>query len=160
MCSKRNSRLATSFLYWLTVVFGGTWMITGTPVMAVELVIMEAESQVLDLDTGNVIETSPVEDPTAPAGGDFKLAYNADRSPHAVVFPTGDGVELAFVADVGFDGVSAADIPNLAFSSEPTDLPFSASDCVVIRTDQGALFRLGNALENGTSITFNYARLQ
>lgn len=119
---------------------------------------MEVETQVLDLDTGSVIEQSPGE-LREPAGADVTLAYNADRSPHAVVFPVGATVEMAYVANVGFDGVSAADIPNLVFSSEPTDLPFSASDCVVIRTDAGAIFKLGNAVENGMSVTFNYGQL-
>jgi hypothetical protein len=99
------------------------------------------------------------EDLTTPTGADVQLAYNADRTPHPVVFPVGEGVELAFVASVGFDGISSSDVANLAFSTEPIDLPFSANDCVVIRTDQGMVFKLGNATESGMSITFNYEPL-
>ena len=128
------------------------------PVMAAEIVTLEVESQLFDLDAGTVTEPAP-EDMTAPAGADIQLAYNADRAPHAVVFPVAEGVEMSFVASVGFDGISSSDIPNLVFSSEPTDLPFSANDCVVIRTDQGAVFKIGNAVESGSSVTFNYAAL-
>jgi hypothetical protein len=39
------------------------------------------------------------------------------------------------------------------------DLPFSANDCVVVRSDQGALYKIGNAVESDTSVTFNYATL-
>jgi hypothetical protein len=98
-------------------------------------------------------------DPTGPPGADMLLAYNADRTPHAVVIPVGDGVEMAFAAGVGFDGISSSDLGSLAFSAEPSDLPFSANDCVVVRTDQGTYFKLGNATESGLSVTFNYEQL-
>ena len=129
-----------------------------TPAMAAEIITMEVESQVLDLDAGTVADAL-TEDLTAPTGADVQLAYNADRTTHAVVFPIGEGVELAFVAGVGFDGISSSDISILPFSTEPIDLPFSANDCVVIRTDQGVFFKLGNATESGMSITFNFEPL-
>lgn len=126
--------------------------------MAAETLTLEAESQVLDLDAATIFDSSTMA-PTAPAGADVRLTYNADRVPHAVVFPVGDGVELAFIAGVGFDGISSSDIPSLTFSSEPPDLPLSANDCVVVRTDQGTFFKLGNATESGLSITFDYEML-
>ncbi len=140
-----------------TILLGYGLMVSASA-MAAEVITMEVESQVLDLDTGTIIDPTS-EDPTLAAGADVQLAYNADRTPHAVVFPVGEGVEMSFVAGVGFDGVSLPDIPNLVFSSGPTDLPFSGNDCVVIRTDQGAVFKLGNAIESGFSVTFNYVAL-
>lgn len=125
---------------------------------AAETVTMDLASEALDLDTGTVSAT-PAADPAGPAGADVKLAYNADRTPHAVVFPTGNGVEMAFIAGVGFDGITSSDIAELTFSAEPPDLAFSADDCVVVKTDQGAYFKLGNANENGLSVTFNYEQL-
>ena len=82
------------------------------PVMAAEIATLEVESQLFDLDAGTVTEPAP-EDMTAPAGADIQLAYNADRAPHAVVFPVADGVEMSFVAGVGFDGISSSNISNL-----------------------------------------------
>ncbi len=140
-----------------TILLGFTIMVFG-PAMAAEIITMEVESQALDLDAGTVADAL-TEDLMVPTGADVRLAYNADRTPHVVVFPVGEGVELAFVASVGFDGISSSDVSNLAFSTEPTDLPFSANDCVVIRTDQGMVFKLGNATESGMSITFNYEPL-
>lgn len=126
--------------------------------VASEAVTIEMPNEMLDLDTGTVSNSVGM-DPTAPTGADVQMAYNADRVPHAVVIPVGDGVELAFIAGVGFDGISSSDIPSLTFSSEPPDLLFSADDCVVVRTDQGTFFKLGNATETGLSITFNYEAL-
>lgn len=128
----------------------------GLPSMAAEVISIEVESQVLDLDTGTVTNREYL---TIPPGADVKLAYNADRTPHAVAFPATEGVEMAFVANVGFDGVSSADIPGIVFSSEPTDIPFSPDHCIVIRTDQGAIYKIGNAVETGSLVTFNYSAL-
>jgi len=47
-----------------------------------------------------------------------------------------------------------AELPQPAFFAEPIDWLFSANDCVVIRTDQAAVFKIGNATESGMSITF------
>ena len=133
-------------------------LLPAVPATAAETVTMNMASQVLDLDTGTVATAAPT-GPDGSAGADLRLAYNADRTPHAVVVPVGDGVEIAFLADVGYDGVTSADLPSLTFSAAPPDASFSADDCVVVRTDQDAYFKLGNATENGLSITFNYEQL-
>ena len=121
------------------------------------LVTLNFESEALDLDSGVVTTT----DIMAEGGGaDIRIAYNALRSPSAVVMPDAmSGVELAFVADVAFDGVSAETAAELTFSTQAVDAPFSANDTVVVRTNSGALFKLGNALESDTGITFNYVAL-
>lgn len=159
MSSRHICALATDqWRFHLPIILLGYALTVSAPAMAAEIITMEVESQVLNLDAGTLADAL-TEDLTTPAGADVQLAYNADRTPHAVVFPVGEGVELAFVAGVGFDGVSSADVASLAFSTEPIDLPFSADDCVVIRTDQGMVFKLGNATESGMSITFNYEPL-
>ena len=159
MSSRHICALATDqWRFHLPIILLGYALTVSAPAMAAEIITMEVESQVLNLDAGTLADAL-TEDLTTPAGADVQLAYNADRTPHAVVFPVGEGVELAFVAGVGFDGISSSDVSNLAFSTEPIDLPFSANDCVVIRTDQGAVFKLGNATESGMSITFNYEPL-
>ena len=128
------------------------------PATATETVTIEMESQLIDLDGGTVSDADLI-DATGANGADVKLAYNADRTPHAVVLPIGAGVEMAFVAGVSYDGVSSADIATLTFSAEPSDVAFSVNDCVVVRTDLGSYFKLGNANESGLSITFNYEQL-
>ena len=69
------------------------------------------------------------------------------------------GMSEPFVADVAFDGVTAESVADLTFSTEPVDAPFSATDTVVVRTATGAVFKLGNASESDTGVTFNYAAL-
>ena len=115
------------------------------------------ETEGLDLDTGTVT----VSDILSEVGGtDIRIAYNALRV-HAAVVVTGatEGVELAFVAGVPFDGVTTESVSGLTFSAEPVDAPFSAADTVVVRTATGAMFKLGNASESDTGVTFNYAAL-
>ena len=159
MTSRQICALATDQWRFLTsIILLGNALMVSAPAIAVEIATLEVEFQALDLDAGTVLDSS-LEGVIAPAGADIQLAYNADRVPHAVVFPVGEGVEMSFVAGVGFDGITSLDIPNLVFSSEPTDLPLSPEHCVVIRTDQGAVFKLGNAVETGLSVTFNYAAL-
>ena len=159
MNSRHLCALATGRWYFHTpIILLGYALMVSAPAMAAEIITMQVESQALDLDAGTIVDAL-TGDLTTPTGADVRLAYNADRTPHAVVLPAGEGVEVSFVAGVGFDGISASDVANLVFSTEPIDLPFSANDCVVIRTDQGAVFKLGNATESGMSITFNYEPL-
>ncbi len=79
-----------------TILLGFT-IVVFAPAMAAEIITMEVESQALDLDAGTVADAL-TEDLMVPTGADVQLAYNADRTPHVVVFPVGEGVELAFVA--------------------------------------------------------------
>ena len=122
------------------------------------VVTLAFESQLLDLDTGTVIDSAD-SDPTA--GTDVLCAYNANRPVHAVVMsPTGQPVELAFLQGTPFDSVTSESVSGVNFSSQPVDLPFTASDTVIVRTDSGALFKLGNASEGVGSVTFNYSQMQ
>ena len=115
------------------------------------------ETEFLDLDA-NVISAADSDGDAS--GADIRIAFNADRSPGAVVFgEAAAGVELAFVAGMSFDGVTAESVAGLTFSAEPVDAPFSASDTVLVRTDSGLLFKLGNAVETETGVTFSYAAL-
>lgn len=122
-------------------------------------VTLSFETEGLDLDAG-VVTTVDIPIPVEEDGTDIRIAYNALRLPAAVVV-TGatEGVELAFVAGVPFDGVTAESVAGLTFSAEPVDAPFSAADTVVVRTATGAVFKLGNASESDTGVTFNYIAL-
>lgn len=118
------------------------------------------ETQALELDSGAVLDVGPVVRDEL-SGADVRFAYHADRTPHAVVLPASpQGVELAFLDDVAFHEVTAADVAGLGFSAGPVDVPFESYDTVVVRTDTGALFKIGNALESDRAVTFTYARLQ
>ena len=124
-----------------------------------EIAIILIETQTLNLDDGVVSDGAG--EPTAePSGADVLFAYNADRTPHVVACPAEEGVEIAFIDNISFDGVSAADVEGLSFSTVPPDLPLENGDTVVIRTDTGAVYKLGNAVESTTAVTFNYEQIQ
>ncbi len=144
-----------------------TWaailVFSGAPLsqaLAAGVAAIDVEVQVFDLDSASVLDSTSGMLETS-AGADVRFAYNPDRTIHIVAFPAGEGVELAFVDEVAFDAVSAANVAGLTFSSAPTDLPLEASDTVVLRTDTGAIFKIGNAVENSLAVvTFNYERIQ
>ena len=122
----------------------------------VEWVTLAFHSEALDLDTGVVGESVL---PSAADGGDVQMAYNALRPIKAVVVPAATGVELALCEGVTFDGVTADLLAELVFTAEPADVPFRADVTVVVRTDAGGLFKIGNASETDSAVTFNYAAL-
>ena len=155
MSAKINADLGRLAL--ITMPFAGLLLVS-TAVVALETVTMEVETQAIDLDTGAIIDEASA-DPALASTADIKLAYNADRSPHSVVFPAAEGVELAVAAGIGFDGISSDALASLSFSSNPVDVPFSPSDCVVVRTNEGVYYKLGNAVEIGVSVTFNSERI-
>jgi hypothetical protein len=121
-------------------------------------VSLDFESQALDLETGFIAERV-LGDLTWPEGADVCMAYNADRTSHTVVFTLGVGAEIAVMQDVAFELVTAADIGYLEFSSEPPDVPFTAADTAVIRTQGGSVFKLGNAAETEEWVMFDYELL-
>ncbi len=126
--------------------------------MAATPATMEFELQALDLDTGTVLDTTGI-DVTEPTGADVKFSYHADRVPHCVVVPAAEGVTMAFLDAVSFAGISAADVAGLSFFAEQLDVPFDTNDTIVLRTDTGAVFKIGNATESGFSVTFDYEQL-
>jgi hypothetical protein len=121
-------------------------------------VSLRFESQTLDLETGLILERTSG-DFASLQEADICMAYDADRTPHAVVFHMGIGAEIAIMQGVVFDWVSASDIGSLEFSIEPPDVPFTAEDTVVIRTATGAFFKLGRASETEEQVTFEYELL-
>jgi len=114
------------------------------------------EREVLDLDTGSVGELSPEK---LIESGDIRVAYNASRSTKSVLVAEGTGREIAVVEGLSFDGVTEETITDVVFSGVPVDVPFSSDVTVLVRTDLGVVFKLGNATETAVSVTFNYAAL-
>lgn len=120
---------------------------------------LEFETQTLDLDTGLITEQSPALT-GGTEGADVRIGYHADRIPHAVAMTAGEGVTLAIMSNASYDSVTAADVSGLSFSAEAIGQALEANDTVVIKTDTGAIFKLGNAVESDTGVTLNYAQLQ
>ena len=135
------------------------FMTGGVTTAEAATVSLQFESQTLDLETGLIVERASG-DLVSLQEADICMAYNADRTPHAVVFHMGVGAEIAVMQGVVFDWVSSSDIGSLEFSIEPPDVPLEATDTVVIRTTAGSVFKLGNTSEAEEGVTFDYERLQ
>jgi|GEM_PF-3531915 len=113
------------------------------------------EVESFDLDSGSKV--SLINEELA----DIRIAYNSQRTVHGVVFPAGSGdVELSFVNGVAFESFTAEALNDLSFSSEPIDLPLTSQDTVIIKTNAGAFYKIGNTQESPDGITFNYSLVQ
>jgi hypothetical protein len=121
------------------------------------------ETQGLDLDAGTIVETT-LSQVVEPSGVDFYISYNADFIPHAVLVIAAldkENVEMAFLNDVAFASVTADSIIGLTFTADTVDQPLGQNDTVVLRTDTGSVFKIGNAVEvDDASVTFSYEQLQ
>lgn len=112
----------------------------------------------LDLDSGAVVSEPGTA--TESSASDIRIAYNAQRTVAAVVMAAGaEGVELAFLADTGMNEVSLDTVPGLYFSPDGKDVPFTVFDTVVVKTDSGAYYALGNATEAVDGVSFDYQRI-
>lgn len=119
---------------------------------------LEFETQGLDLDSGTVVEATPgqvVEENQV----DFFISYNADVVPHAILIPATEHVEMAFLSGVAFPDVTVDSISGLTFTADTVDEPLGQYDTVILRTDTGLVFKLGNAVESETSVTVSYEQL-
>ncbi|MCH7781216.1 MAG: hypothetical protein IH848_10240, partial [Acidobacteria bacterium] len=116
------------------------------------------EREGLDLDTGTIVPIEPWTLAVNPADPqpDFVLAYNSERTVCAVVFHNRmNGVEIAFLDGVAFNLVDSADLAGLSFTAAMIDQPFEIGDSVVLRTDMGAHYLLGNPIEDAAGVTFD-----
>ena len=113
----------------------------------------------MNLEDGGVSDRL-VDPTTGLSGADVVFANHADRARHAVVVQAEEGVEIAFIDHVNFDDLSGTDVDKLIITLEPLDLPLDAGDTVVVRTDTGAVYNIGNAVESATSVAISYERIQ
>ncbi len=148
-----------SMAIFLSLLVMAAAMANTPEVPAVFTASLDFETQALDLDTGNIVERMPFGLPISD-DTDVYMAFNAGRIPHAVIVPVGVSTEIAYMQGVAYDVVTAEDIVNLEFSREPPDLPLAPMDTVVIRTNSGQVFKLGNCEESESWVAFDYKAVQ
>jgi hypothetical protein len=146
--------------YTLSVT-AGTLTATSAPFDIAEVTLrysMRYESDGLDLDAGAKVDCSI----TCPAAQDFTVAYNSNTPIHSRVFHRSSRT-IAHLAGRTFSGVHLADTAGVTFSATLIDQPFDNTRTIVLRTDAGNIYKLGNPVEFGTSgadsVRFNVARL-
>ena len=119
---------------------------------------LEFETQGLDLDTGTVVENVQIQEDETNVK-DFSFTYNADVIPHAVRFTASERVEMVFLDNINFDSVTADSIIGMSFMVDVVDQPLGQNDTIVLRTDTGSIFKLGNAIEYKATATIIYEQL-
>jgi hypothetical protein len=117
--------------------------------------------QALDLDGGTTIAATPGVPGSFPnAAWDFYFANNGARAVHAVLFHNGgSGVQLSHLNGRTFDSVTSADVSGATFTTSLVDVPFDGNVVVLVRTNMGSVFKVGNGTENTTHVSFDYALL-
>ena len=120
---------------------------------------LDFEAEYVDLDGGT---TEHVDFGSFPEndGWDVMVAYNAGGTVHSVLFQNqSDGREIAHLTGASFDAVSAADAASASFTTSLIDASFDTDRVVLIRTDLGAVYKLGNPDEDDQGLTFDAALL-
>jgi hypothetical protein len=119
----------------------------------------------LNLETGVITNCQPMPN-FCMAIDDFYLAYNSTRAVPAVVFQNrqaAGGRRIAHLAGRAFSGVHLADTTGAGFVATLIDQPFDNTRTILVRTDAGNIYKLGNPVGFGTqqadSVRFQAARL-
>ena len=119
----------------------------------------------LNLETGTITNCQPGLN-FCTASDDFYLAYNSNAVPPAVVFQNQQAAgarRIAHLAGRAFSGVHLADTTGAGFTAALMTPPFDNTRTILLRTDAGNIYKLGNPVGFGTaqadSVRFQAARL-
>lgn len=113
------------------------------------------EDEEVDLDTQEVTACSLTFCGTG-AGPDLHVAYNSTRTIHSVIVQNqSGGVEIAHLAGVTLDELTEEDVMGATFTTSLVDESFDGGRVILIRTDLGATYALGNPVETTQRLTFD-----
>jgi hypothetical protein len=105
------------------------------------------EVDFLDFDADTVVSCARA--CAFPDATDLRVHFDPTSDVHAIVVPNGGaGVEIAEIAGGDFASISAVDVGTATFTSATSGIPFDRTRVILIRTDQGAVFKLGNPVES------------
>lgn len=113
----------------------------------------------LDLLTDEMRAGTEAEPPLLP--WTFVIAYNPDPEAdiHSRVYQNqAAGVEIAHLAGKDFDSITNDDVVGAPWTPELVDEPFDGSRVVLLRQDS-RIFKLGNPVEDESSVAFDYEEL-
>jgi hypothetical protein len=113
----------------------------------------------LDLLTNEMRTGTEAEPPLLP--WTFVIAYNPDPEAdiHSRVYQNqAAGVEIAHLAGKDFDSITNDDVVGAPWTPELVDEPFDSSRVVLLRQDS-RIFKLGNPVEDESSVAFDYEEL-
>jgi hypothetical protein len=109
-----------------------------------------------DLDTGDITEC-PFSICSTQEAWDLYVYYSSASTPKSVIRQNQTaGVEIAHLPGVTLDGLTEADYQGAAFTAELVADPFDSGRVILIRTDQGRVYALGNPVEDATAQTLTF----
>lgn len=112
-----------------------------------------------DLETGAVTVCSFGLCPTEDAW-DLWVEFNTSGSPRAVIRQnTTTGTQLAHLPGVSLGTITEADVTGATFTADPVDTTFDTDRVILVKTDTGAVYALGNPVENTTLLTLAFDAL-
>jgi hypothetical protein len=112
-----------------------------------------------DLETGVITECSFGLCPTE-EGWDLYVQFNSAADPQAVVRQNQTtGVQIAHLPGVSLGTVTEADVAGAVFTTEPVNDSFGTDRVILIKTDTGSIYALGNPVENTILLTLAFDAL-
>lgn len=109
-----------------------------------------------DLDDGSTV-VCPFSICSSQEAWDFYVHNSTQTDPHAVIRQNQtQGVEIAHLPGVTLDALTEADVTGAVFTTELVADPFDAGRIILIRSDLGRVYALGNPVENGTMMTLTF----
>lgn len=109
-----------------------------------------------DLDTGTIHEC-PFSICSTDEEWDLYVYYSSQADPNSIVRQNQTtGVEIAHVAGVVLADLTEADFQAATFTTDLVGDPFDAGRVILIRTDLGDVYALGNPVEDDTAQTLTF----
>lgn len=109
-----------------------------------------------NLDDGSITEC-PFGLCPSEEGWDLYVQFDAGSDPNSVLRTNQTtGVEMAHVVGVTLGSLTESDVTGAGFTTDPIDDPFDAGRVILVRTDVGDIYALGNPDENDTAQTLTF----
>lgn len=109
-----------------------------------------------DLDTGE-ITVCPFSICSTTDAWDMYVYQNSSTTPQGVIRQNQtNAVEIAHLPGVTLSNLTEADYQGATFTTDLVSDPFDAGRVILIRTDLGAVYALGNPVEDDTAMTLTF----
>jgi len=90
-------------------------------------------------------------------GWDLFVEFNSGASPQAVIRQNQTtAVEIAHLPGVTLANVTEADVQGATFTTDPVDDSFDAGRVILIKTDTGSIYAIGNPVESTLLLTLAF----
>ena len=110
-----------------------------------------------DMDDGGAVTECPFSICSTQEAWDFYVYYNGGTDPHSVIRQNQTtGVEIAHLPGVTLEALTEADVGGATFTTDLVADPFDAGRVILIRTDMGYVYALGNPVEDTDAQTLTF----